>query len=137
MDRLHVADLGRADDAVDLQVAVGGLGRADAIGLVGQFQIGGAAVGLAEDGHRLDAQLAAGADDPQGDLAPIGNQNSLEHHARVSTLNNGWPNSTGSPFSTSTVTILPDTSAGISLKTFMASTMQTVVSGPTWSPTLT
>ena len=30
MNRLHVADLGGADDAVDLQVAVGGLGRADA-----------------------------------------------------------------------------------------------------------
>ena len=140
MDRLDVADLGRADDAVDLQIAVGGLGRADAIGLVGQVEVGGAAVGLAEDGDRLDAQLAAGADDPQGDLAAIGDQNAFEHAcptACVSTLNSGWPNSTGSPFSTSTATIFPATSAGISLKTFIASTMQTVVSGPTWSPTLT
>ena len=73
MNRLHVADLGGADDAVDLQIAVGGLGRADAIGLVGQFEVGGAAVGLAEDGHGFDAQLAAGANDPQGDLTAIGN----------------------------------------------------------------
>ena len=36
MNRLHVADLGGADDPVDFQVAVGGLGRTDAIGLVGQ-----------------------------------------------------------------------------------------------------
>ncbi len=38
-----------------------------------------AAVGLAEDGDRLDAHLAAGADHPQGDLAAIGNQDALEH----------------------------------------------------------
>ena len=76
MNRLHVADLGGADHAVDLQIAVGGLGRTDAIGLVGQFQVGGAAVGLAEDGHRLDAQLAAGAEDAQGDLTAIGDQDS-------------------------------------------------------------
>ena len=36
MNRLHVADFGGADDPVDLQVAVGGLGRTDAIRLVGQ-----------------------------------------------------------------------------------------------------
>ena len=138
MNRLHVADLGGADDPVDLQVAVGGLGRADAIGFVGQFQVGGAAVGLAEDGHGLDAQLAAGAEDAQGDFAAVGNQDSLEHgYSPVSTLNRGCPNSTGAPFSTSTATIRPETSAGIWLNTFMASTMQTTVSGPTWSPTLT
>ena len=79
MNRLHVADLGGADHPVDLQVAVGGLGRTDAIGFVGQVQVGGAPVGLAEDGHRLDAQLAAGAEDAQGDFAAVGNQDSLEH----------------------------------------------------------
>ena len=46
----------------------------------------------------------------------------------VFTLNSGLPNSTGSSFSTSTATICPDTTAGISLKTFIASIMQTVVS---------
>ena len=131
MDRLHVADLRGADHAVDLQVAVRRLGQADAIGLVGQRQVVRAAVGLAENGHGLDAQLAAGTKDPQGDLTPVGNEDALEHHARVSTLNKGCPNSTGSPFSTNTAWILPATSAGIWLKTFIASTMQTVVSGPT------
>ena len=72
MDRLHVADLGGADDAVDLQVAVGRLGRTDAIGLVGQFEIGRAAIGFAKYRHRFDAQLAAGTNDPQGDFAAIG-----------------------------------------------------------------
>ena len=89
MDRLHVAHFGRADDAIDFQIAFAGLGRTDAIGLVGHLQVGCAAVGLAEDGHGLHAQLAAGAEDPQGDLAPIGNENALEHQPRVSTLNRG------------------------------------------------
>ena len=114
MNRLHVADFGGADDPVDLQVAVGGLGRTDAIRLVGQLQIGGAAVGLAENGHGFDAQLAAGAKDAQGDFTAIGNQNSLEHgYSRVSTLNRGCPNSTGAPFSTNTAMMRPETSAGI------------------------
>ena len=79
VDGLDVGDLGGADDARDLQVALGGSGRADADGLVGQVQIRRIAVGLAEDGHDLDAQVAAGADDPQGDLAAVGDQDALEH----------------------------------------------------------
>ena len=75
MDRLHVADLRGADHAVDLQVALRRLGQADAIGLVRQRQVGRAAVGLAENGHGLDAQLAAGTKNPQGDLTPVGNEN--------------------------------------------------------------
>ena len=79
MYRLHVADLGGADDAVDLQVAVGGLGRSDAIGLVGQFQVGRAAIGLAEYRHRFDAQLAAGANNSQGNFTAIGDKYPFEH----------------------------------------------------------
>ena len=82
MNRLHVADLGGANHAVDLQVAINGFRRTDAIGLGGQIEIGRAAIGLAEDGHRLDAHLAASAKDPQGDFTAIGNQDSLEHQKR-------------------------------------------------------
>ena len=39
VNRLDVADLGRADDLVDLQVALGALRRADADGFVGQLQV--------------------------------------------------------------------------------------------------
>ncbi len=35
---------------------------------------GPSAVGLGVDAHRLDAQLARGTDDPQRDLAPVGDQ---------------------------------------------------------------
>lgn len=137
MYRFRIADLGRADDLRNPEIAVRGLGRTDAVGLVGHLQIGGAAVGLAEDGHRLDAHFPAGAKYPQGNLASIGNEYAIEHQPRVSTLNRGWLNSTGCPLSTKTAWILPDTSACTWLNDFMASTMQMTVSGPTWSPTFT
>ena len=79
VDRLDVGDLGRGDDPGDVQVAVGAGGLADADRPVGQLQVGGVAVGLRVDGDRLDAQLLAGPDDPQGDLAAVGDQDSLEH----------------------------------------------------------
>ncbi len=49
--------------------------------------------------HRdgLDAELAAGAQDPQRDLAAVGDDDLLEHGRAYSTTNSGWPNSTGSP----------------------------------------
>ena len=37
------------------------------------------AVGLGIDGDRLDPHPAGGLDDPAGDLAAIGDQNSFEH----------------------------------------------------------
>ena len=52
----------------------------------------------------------------------------------VSTLNSGLPNSTASSFSTSTETIVPEISAGISLNTFIASTMQITCPFLTTSP---
>ena len=62
-----------------VEVAVGGGRRADADGLVGEVEVGRAAVGLAVDGDDFDAQVVAGADDAQGDLAAIGDQDALEH----------------------------------------------------------
>ncbi len=79
MNRLHVADFGGADHAGDFEIAVGRFGRADAIGFVRQLQIMGTAVAFAVDRHGLDAQLPARADDPQRDLTPVGNKNSLVH----------------------------------------------------------
>ena len=81
VDRLHVADLRRADHVGDFQIAVGRLGRADAIGLVGERQIVGVPVGFAEDRDRLDAQFAAGANHAEGDLSPVGDQDALIHRA--------------------------------------------------------
>ena len=81
VDRLHVADLGGADHPVDSQIAISSAGGAHANRLVGQFQIGGIAVGLRENSDRLDAHFPAGPDDPQRDFAAVGNQNAFEHKA--------------------------------------------------------
>src|SRR5579885_520153 len=50
-------------------------------------------------------------------------------------LNRGWPNSTGLAFSSKVCVMTPLTSALISFMTFIASMMQTTVSGPTSVPT--
>ena len=52
----------------------GRVGRADEHRLVGQTHVLPVAVGLGEHRHRADLHLAAGADDPAGDLAPVGDQ---------------------------------------------------------------
>ena len=49
-------------------------------------------------------------------------------------LNRTWPNSTGLPFSATMDVMMPRASALISFMTFMASKMQTTVSGPTSLP---
>ena len=79
MDSLHIADFRRADDAVDLQIAVGCRGRSDAPRFVRQLQIMRSAIGLAVHGYRFDSEFAARANDSKGDFAAICNQNSLKH----------------------------------------------------------
>ncbi len=52
---------------------------ADVVGLVGTFDVQGIAVGIGIDRNRGDAHLRASADDANGNLAPVGNQNFLDH----------------------------------------------------------
>ena len=79
MDRVGAGDLGGADDRRHVQVAVGAARRADADVLVGEPDVQRVLVGLGVDGDGLDAELAAGADDAQRDLAAVGDQDFLEH----------------------------------------------------------
>src|SRR6516162_5570267 len=79
MDRFHVGDLRGADQTRDIQVAVAARRLANADFLVRQMKIGCVPIGFAEDGNDLDTQIPAGANDPQGNLTTIGNENSLEH----------------------------------------------------------
>ena len=72
----------RLHDAVDDEVALDGGRRADGIGLVRHLHVQGLAVGLREDGDGGDAGLATGADDADGDLAAVGDEQLLELHAR-------------------------------------------------------
>ena len=79
MDRLGVRDLGGRDEPVDDEVALDGGAGADADRVVGECQVRRVAVGLAVHGDDLDAEVVAGADDPQGDLSTVRDENTLEH----------------------------------------------------------
>jgi hypothetical protein len=63
MNRLHIGNLRGADDARDIEIALGRRGVADADGLIGQLQIAGILVGSGINDGRLHTHLAAGAND--------------------------------------------------------------------------
>ena len=129
MDGLHIRYLRGGDNGRDIEIGAGTGRRTDADGLVRLAQIEGIGIRLRVDGHGLDTELAAGADHPLGDLAPVGHQDTAEHQ-RFLIRKRGCPNSTGSLLSTSSSTISPTLSALISFMTFMASMMHSTVSSP-------
>ena len=79
VDGLCIRHFGGRNDRRHVQVAMCRSCRADADGFVGELHILGLAVGLRVNNHRLDAQFAAGALDAESNLAPIGDENLVEH----------------------------------------------------------
>src|ERR1043166_6145803 len=67
------------DDLVDHQIAFGSCRRPDQHRLIGHFDMQRVAVGPGIDRNRRDPHPPGGLDDPAGDLAAIGDQNSFEH----------------------------------------------------------
>ena len=65
--------------ACGVEVALGRRLAAQRVGLVGEAHVQCVPVELGVDGDRVDAQLAAGPDDPDGDLATVGDQHLGEH----------------------------------------------------------
>ena len=86
MDRLAARGQRSVEHRVDPQVALRGSRGPDADGRIGEPNMGGAGVGIAVDGDRLDPQLVAGADDPDGDLAAVGDEDAPEWRARSARL---------------------------------------------------
>jgi hypothetical protein len=87
---------------------------------------------------RLDAHLAAGADDAKGDLAAVGDQDLVEHRARpYSMIMRGAPYSTGVAVLDEDPLHVPARGAGIWFMVFIASMISTVWPSATLSPTLT
>ena len=78
MDRLGARGLGDGEELLDREVALGGRRRADRIGSIRLPDVEGRAVRLRVDRHRLDPELAAGADDPHRDLAAVRDQDAAE-----------------------------------------------------------
>src|SRR5262249_1772222 len=69
------------DDLLDNEIALRRRRRTDRHGLVGHFDVQRVAVGVGIDRNSCDSQAARGLDDPAGDLAAIGDQDTLEHAA--------------------------------------------------------
>ena len=78
MYRLRAGAHRGVDDGGDVEVALPGRCRAEQHGGVGLGDVAGAGVGLAVDGHRSDAHLPQRPDDPDRDLAAVGDQNGVE-----------------------------------------------------------
>jgi len=74
MDRVGTAFLRRVDDVVDDEVRLGRRRRPDRVGLVGEADVQRLAIRVGVDRDRADTHLAAGAMDPDGDLAAVGDQ---------------------------------------------------------------
>ena len=73
VDGLHAVLLGRLDDSLVPEVGPhGGLARVDAVGLVGFVPVRGESVRFAEDGDGAHAELGAGAEGADRDLAAVG-----------------------------------------------------------------
>ena len=79
MHGVGAGDLAGGEQARDVEIAFGGRRRADADALVGQAHVHGIGVGGGMHGDRGDAELLAGALDAQRDLAPVGDQDLVEH----------------------------------------------------------
>src|SRR6185312_35666 len=69
MNRFGVGDFGSADDRWNIEIAARALGGADADGFVRKTSMQAVAVSFGVHGHSADAEILAGADDSQGDLA--------------------------------------------------------------------
>jgi hypothetical protein len=90
MDRVRAGDLGRRDESRDLEVRVARRRRPDAHVVVGEAHVQRLAVRLGIHRDRLDAELAARADDAQRDLAAIGDQHLLKHARLRGSPTVGW-----------------------------------------------
>ena len=74
MDGVGAGLAGGVDDRADVEIAVARMRRTDGDGPIRRAHVRGPRVGGGAHRHRLDVELAARADDPQGDLAAIGHE---------------------------------------------------------------
>ena len=127
MDRIAVRRQCRRDELVDTKVRVSRSGRSNLDGTIGETHVHRVLVGRRVDGDRLDPELAASPNNPDGDLAPVCNEAATQHRWPQAPLGSisksGWPYSTADASSTRIFLIVPAVSALNSLKSFMASRM--------------
>ena len=79
MHGVSAGDLAGGDDLVDVEVAVTRGRRADADALVGEAHMHGVGIRRRMHGNRGDTQLLAGPQDPERDLAAVGDEDFGDH----------------------------------------------------------
>ena len=79
MNGIRPGALGDFDDFVHPQVTLAGRRGAEQIRLIGVPDMQPIAIHFGVDGDGADPQFAARANDANGDLAPIGNEDFFEH----------------------------------------------------------
>ena len=140
VDGVRPGDGGGGQDGGHVEVGIARRRRADADALVGQAHMHRLGIGGGMHGDRGDAHLAAGALDPQRDLAAVGDQDFVEHRpgpGGYSMIISGWPYSTGAPEGTRMRMTVPALGALIWLKVFIASMSSRVCPAVTAWPTVT
>src|SRR6476659_3645051 len=79
MNRVNIADLGRAHDPIDFQITFKAGRRTDTDRFIGELDVQRIDVCLRIDRESANAEFLAGANYPQRDLSAISNENLLEH----------------------------------------------------------
>ena len=79
VENIDVGDLGGADDAADLQVALGARAGPDANRMVSELHVHRVDIGFGVNSDRFDVEFTASANDAEGDFATVGNQDAFEH----------------------------------------------------------
>jgi len=78
VERVAARALGGCDQAADVEVALGRARGPDADDAVGELRGEAPTVGVRHDEHRLEPLVEAGAQDPDGDLATVGDQDTRD-----------------------------------------------------------
>ena len=84
MDLLRSSALGRVENALDREVALGRRSRPEEESLVRVRDVERGTVALGVDPDRADSEVAEGAEDADRDLPTVGNENLLEHEGPYS-----------------------------------------------------
>jgi hypothetical protein len=94
MDRVRAGRQRHFDEAVGLQVALGGRRGTDEVRLVRREHVGRESIDLRVDGDRANAALTRGPHDANGDLTTVGDEQGPDHADAPSRLQSGKTRST-------------------------------------------
>ncbi len=86
MESLRFTFFGDFYDFFDIEITLGRNRLAYRIGLLSQPDMQSLPVRIRINGHRRHTQFTAGPDDPDSNLAPVGDQYLLEHPGHLFTL---------------------------------------------------